>query len=453
MSERSGRAAAIGARLEQALGAPLAEEPRQLSGGASQETWVFALHGEDGPRRLVLQLLRPDRAADRDLRPALLRAAAAAGVTVAPVVADDSGDEALGSWVVVEHVEGTADPADILAGEGVPPAAEIIDGLAAELAAIHRMEMEGLPHVEDALAQLREIHDGLGEPHPVFELAFRELEAGRPAQSRTTLVHADFRMGNVMVGPKGITAVLDWELAHTGDPLQDLGWLCVNAWRFGRPDRPVAGLGTREQLLDAYARHSGVGVDPADLRWWELFGNLRWGVICVMQAHVHLSGHAQSLEHAVIGRRAAEVEWDLLELLDPGGAAPDQGPEEGAEPPSLHDRPTGAELIDAIRGELGDHVLPALEGRPAFRTRVALRALGMIGRQIAAASRHAALREQVLERLGADSEAELGQGIHAGDFEGRRDELLGGLRPLTRAKLEVANPRHLEPIPTEETEK
>ena len=445
----SERAAAIGARLAEVLGTTLATEPRQLSGGASQETWVFdTMEG----RALVLQLLRPDRAGAEDLRPALLRAASAAGVTVAPLVADGTGDELLGSWVVIERVEGTADPGPIVSGEGVPPAAEIVDGLAAELAAIHRMELDGLPHIDDALAQLRDIHDGLGEPHPVFELAFRELEAGRPTQTRVTLVHADFRMGNVMFGAKGITAVLDWELAHIGDPLQDLGWLCVNAWRFGRPDRPVAGVGTREQLLDAYARHSGVEVDPADLRWWELFGNLRWGVICVMQAHVHLSGHAQSLEHAVIGRRAAEVEWDLLELLDPGGAARDQEPTDGAEPPTLHDRPTGAELIAAIRGELGEHVLPTLEGRPEFRTRVALRALGMIGRQIAAASRHAALREQVLERLGAGSEAELGQSIRAGDFDGRRDELLEGLRPLTRAKLEVANPRHLEPIPTEETE-
>lgn len=450
----SERAAAIGARLAQVLDAPLAEEPRQLSGGASQETWVFAIEGDAGPRPLVLQLLRPDRAGAEDLRPALLRAAAAAGVTVAPLVADGAGDDLLGSWVVIERVGGTADPGPILAGEGVPAAEEIIDGLAAELAAIHRMELEGLPHVDNALAQLREIHEGLGEPHPVFELAFRELEAARPGQTRTTLVHADFRMGNVMVGSQGITAVLDWELAHTGDPLQDLGWLCVNAWRFGRPDRPVAGLGTREQLLDAYARHSGVEVDLADLSWWELFGNLRWGVICVMQGHVHLSGHAQSLEHAVIGRRAAEVEWDLLELLDPGGARRGEELEGGddAEAPTLHDRPTAAELIAAIRGELGDHVLPALEGRPAFRTRVALRALGTIGRQIATASRHAALREVMLQRLGAGSEAELGQSIARGDFDERREELLGCLRPLTRAKLEVANPRHLEPIPMEETE-
>ena len=71
--------------------------------------------------------------------------------------------------------------------------------------------------------------------------------------------------------------MLDWELAHIGDPVEDLGWLCVPAWRFARPDRPAAGLGTREQLLDAYARHAGVAVEPDALRWWELTGRCAGG--------------------------------------------------------------------------------------------------------------------------------------------------------------------------------
>ncbi|MEA2347773.1 MAG: hypothetical protein QOG62_1560 [Thermoleophilaceae bacterium] len=442
MSGRSDRASAIGERLAEVLGAPLAHEPRQLSGGASQETWVFEI--EPGSRPLVLQLLRPERAGPEDLRPRLLRAASEAGVTVAPLVAEGTGDEVLGSWIVVERVPGTADPKEILAGDGLPSPTQLIDGLAAELAAIHRMKVDGLPHVDDALAQLREVHDGLGEPHPVFELAFRELEQSRPAAGRSAVVHADFRMGNVMMGPEGITAVLDWELTHTGDPLQDLGWLCVRAWQFGRPDRPVAGLGSRDELLAAYARHSGVEVAAEDLGWWELFGNLRWGVICVMQAHVHLSGAANSLEHAVIGRRACEVEWDLLELLDPGGDPDPRPTETTPSPATLHDRPTAGELVDAIRAELGDHVLPGLEGRAAFRTRVALRALGILERQMATAPADDALRRAVLGRLGAEDEADLGRRVRAGEFDHRRAELLSGLRALVRAKLTAANPGHLE---------
>jgi aminoglycoside phosphotransferase (APT) family kinase protein len=446
MSERSERAGAIATRLGDVLGSAVTDGPRQLSGGASQETWVF---DTDDGRALVLQLLRPDRAGGDDHRPALLSAAASAGVSVAALVADGADDELLGSYVVVERLEGTADPAQILSGEDVPDAQALVDMLAAELAALHTMEVDGLPHVEDALEQLRNVHDGLGEPHPVFELVFRDLAEARPPAGRQTLVHGDFRMGNILVGREGISAVLDWELCHIGDPLQDLGWLCVRAWQFDRPDRPVAGLGSRESLLAAYARHSGYEVSPEALRWWELFGNLRWGVICVMQANIHLGGHAQSLEHAVIGRRACEVEWDLLDLLDPGGGARSVLVTKGAGR-TLHDRPTAEELIGAIRGELGDHVLPDLEGRPAFRMRVALRALGTIGRQIAAASAHAELREKVLTDLGAPDEAILGGMIRAGDFDGRREKLLEGLRQLTHAKLEVANPRHLEPIPTEE---
>ena len=129
----------------------------------------------------------------------------------------------------------------------------------------------------DQLALLRQMHDQLGEPHPTFEFAFRALQADRPPAAPRTLVHGDFRIGNLMVGEDGVTGVLDWELAHVGEPVEDLGWLCVRAWRFMRPDRPAAGLGTREELLAAYEHHAAVEVDPAALRWWELAGTLRWG--------------------------------------------------------------------------------------------------------------------------------------------------------------------------------
>jgi hypothetical protein len=348
---------------------------------------------------------------------------------------------------VVERVEGTADPRGILAGEGVPEADALLDGLAAALAAVHRMRVdEGLVRlVADPLAQIRAMHDELGQVHPTFELAFRELEAGRPESSRSGFVHGDFRMGNVLVGPGGVAAVLDWELAHLGDQLEDVGWLCVRAWRFGRPDRPAAGLGSREALAAAYERHAGVEVDREALRWWELFGTLRWGVICVVQAFTHLSGAVRSLEHAVIGRRACEVEWDLLELLDPGRAAvaaPDEGTAGG---PSLHDRPTAAELLDAARSELGEDVLPGLEGRAAFQLRVALRAMGIVERELRHAPAHAALHAEALRSLGAAGEAELAAAIRDGAFDDRREELLAALRTTVRAKLEAANPRHLEP--------
>jgi hypothetical protein len=231
--------------------------------------------------------------------------------------------------------------------------------------------------------------------------------------------------------------------------VEDLGWLCVPAWRFERPQLPAAGLATREELIAAYERHAGLELDPAALRWWELAGTLRWGVICVMQAFTHLSGAQPSVEHAVIGRRACEVEWDLLEMLDADGTASPPAREGSAgaqaEPSrSLHDRPTAVELIDAARGALGAEVLPLLEGRASFELRVALRALGIVRRELTHAGEHASVRHAALARLGAADEAELAAAVRRGDFEDRDAELLELLRTLVLAKLEVAHPGYAE---------
>ncbi|MFI7640093.1 phosphotransferase family protein [Nonomuraea sp. NPDC049400] len=185
------------------------------------------------------------------------------------------------------------------------------------LAAIHRMPPSCLPQeavAEDPLRRWRDVLDLLGEPHPVFELALRRLAADRPPGTRRTVVHGDFRNGNLIVGPEGIRAVLDWELAHLGDPLEDLGWLCVKAWRFGSP-LPVGGFGGYDELISSYERAGGHPVDRDALRWWETFGVLKWGVICVMQTMRHLRGGARSVELAAIGRRVCENEWDLLRML------------------------------------------------------------------------------------------------------------------------------------------
>jgi len=128
-------------------------------------------------------------------------------------------------------------------------------------------------------------------------------------------VHGDFRLGNLMIGADGLRAVLDWELAHLGDPMEDLGWLCVKAWRFGSP-KPVAGVGDYRELIDAYAAESGLDVDPDVVHWWEVLGTLKWGIMCIMQAQSHLSGAARSHELAAIGRRVCENEHDLFLALE-----------------------------------------------------------------------------------------------------------------------------------------
>jgi aminoglycoside phosphotransferase (APT) family kinase protein len=182
------------------------------------------------------------------------------------------------------------------------------------LHAVDPAPVPGLPAV-DQVAQYRELLDTLGQPHPTFELALRWLEDHRPAPTGAALVHGDFRLGNVIVGEEGLRAVLDWELAHIGDPMEDLGWLCVKAWRFGSR-LPVAGVGEYRQLFEAYEAASGAVVDADVVRWWEVLGTVKWGVMCIVQTSVHLNGMSRSHELATIGRRVCENEYDVFLALD-----------------------------------------------------------------------------------------------------------------------------------------
>jgi aminoglycoside phosphotransferase (APT) family kinase protein len=307
--------------LEPALGeGVVVEELARLPGGASRETWSFVATAPDTiARRLVLRRDPPGApVSGLRLESALLRAAARMGVPVPAVVAsggEDAGLEA--AFVVMEFVAGETIPRRILRE---PRYAEARSSLAEQcgrtLAAIHRIPLGEVPGLAggDPLEGLRTMLDRLGQPHPAFELGFRWLAETRPVRSGEVVVHGDFRNGNLIIGPDGIRAVLDWELAHLGDPLEDLGWLCVKAWRFGHA-LPVGGFGTVEQLVEAYAASGGQPVDTAAVRWWTALGTLRWGIICIVQAVTHTSGAVRSVELAAIGRRVCEVEWDLLELL------------------------------------------------------------------------------------------------------------------------------------------
>ena len=313
--------------LVDALGDKAVEvrELRRLSGGASRETWSFeAWRGDGSYSGLVLRRDPPGAPGSGMGREArLLSAAADAGVPVPGIVAASDDQAELGSsFIVMERVEGETIPRHILRDEelaGVRPQLAAQCGQA--LAGIHRIPVGDVPELEhvDQVEAFRVVLDQLGEPHPAFEIGFRWLEANRVGGERTAVVHGDFRNGNLIVGPDGIRAVLDWELAHLGDPMEDLGWLCVKSWRFGQP-LPVGGFGTYEQLLDAYEQASGTAVDRAALRWWQTRGTLKWGIMCIMQAARHTSGAVPSVELAAIGRRVCEMEWDLLALVAPGRA-------------------------------------------------------------------------------------------------------------------------------------
>ncbi|MEY3013896.1 MAG: hypothetical protein RIT45_2631 [Pseudomonadota bacterium] len=178
-----------------------------------------------------------------------------------------------------------------------------------------------LDPVADALDALSRQLEAMHEPHPALRWVLRWLRANAPSAPEVCLVHGDFRVGNFLVSPAGLQAVLDWEFSHWGAPEEDLAWICVRDWRFGRLDLPAGGIGSREALVAAYERAAGRRVAAADLHWWEVMGNARWAAGAVHQAERVLSGDETDLEYVAIGRRAAEMEWEALRLARRGPAA------------------------------------------------------------------------------------------------------------------------------------
>jgi aminoglycoside phosphotransferase (APT) family kinase protein len=301
--------------LSRALGDAEVTDLRRLSGGASRETWRFRADGRD----LVVQRQRAGDVRDMLGEAAVVRAAAQAGVPVPELVAAERNADG-SAWMVLAAVEGETIARKIQRDDDFAAARTVVvPQLGAALARIHRIDTTAVPQLDriDQVAYYTELLDGLGQPHPVLELVRNWLLDHAPdaASAAETVVHGDFRLGNVIVGDDGLRAVIDWELAHLGDPMEDLGWLCVKAWRFGGSP-PVAGLGDYDELFAAYEAAGGAAVDPEVVRWWEVLGTWKWGVMCILQANVHLSGTARSHELAAIGRRVCENEYDLFLALD-----------------------------------------------------------------------------------------------------------------------------------------
>lgn len=298
----------------------------RLSGGASRETWTFELVEDDGTaRRLVLRRDPPGAPAssDRSTEAVVLERAAAAGVPVPAVLWTGNADELGSPGFVMTHVEGETIARRILRDEEFAGARERMAAQCGDiLARIHSVPIDGIaglpaPDEDPAAAVLDQyagLLDSLGEPHPAFELALRWLTHRMPEPGPRTLVHGDFRNGNLMVGPHGVTAVLDWELVHVGAAWEDLAWLCTRSWRFGGSGE-VGGFGDRADLYRAYERASGAPVDAGAVHWWEVMSSVKWGVMTIVQAFTHLWGHVRSLELAAIGRRTVETEYDVLQLI------------------------------------------------------------------------------------------------------------------------------------------
>jgi aminoglycoside phosphotransferase (APT) family kinase protein len=406
--------------LEPVTGPVEITDVSRLSGGASRETWSFAANG----RPLILRRDppgRPGAPGSMRLEADAMRACHRAGLRVPEVLLDDAGSLLDTAGLVMSAVPGETLARRILRDEQFTTAREVlVDQLGHFLAGLHAIDPAQVPGATevDELDRYWTSYTAVPDRSPTFENTYEWLAANRPPRTATTLVHGDLRMGNLVVDAHGLGAVIDWELVHLGDPVEDLAWLCVKAWRFGMP-LEVGGVGTIDQLIAAYEGAGGQVVDRDAFHWWHVQKTLQWGIGCMGQAWAHLSGAVRSHELAAIGRRVAEQEWDLIELLAPDAwmaARSAPPPAVVDDEPGLYGRPTARELLEATRGFLADDVMANTSGRLSFHARVAANMLAIVERE---------LTQAPSTWDGADDWPSLAMAV--------------------RDKLAVANPKHLWP--------
>ncbi len=254
-----------------------------------------------------------------------------AGVAVPHVhLVRTDGDLVGGPFMVSDFVDGETVPRRVLrlvAETGI--GALVVRQLGETLARLHAVDpsvapptlrrLEGGPPAAAALAAMTAAVDELPQRRPVLELGLRWLGRRLPAPPvRESIVHSDVRNGNLIVGPDGLRAVLDWEGAlASGDPMQDLAWPALRMWRFREDEREIGGFAGRSPFVAGY-ESAGGAFDEDRFRWWKVEGTLRWAVGLAGQAMSYLDGRVPSIVMAASGRRVSELEWDLLMLIRPG---------------------------------------------------------------------------------------------------------------------------------------
>jgi aminoglycoside phosphotransferase (APT) family kinase protein len=310
-------------RLQGLLGSPVElTGARLVAGGASKEAWAVDVSAPAGPLELLVRragggVIHADTLSlEHEYR--VIEAAFAAGVRVPRpygYLGELDGREAFATELVAGETIGrriVSRPELEQARQALPLA------LADEIAKVHSIPAAELPFLtaRDVLVRLEQELDSVGEPHPAIELGLHWLRERRPPAALSPVVlHGDFRIGNVVVSERGLAYVLDWEFAHLGDPLEDVAWPIVRAWRFGADGLRLGGVGEVEPYLERYCELTGREIVVGDLDWWEVLGNAKWAIGALTQSRRHLSGQERSVELAVLGRLAAEMEYELLDLL------------------------------------------------------------------------------------------------------------------------------------------
>jgi len=299
-----------------------------LTGGASKEIWKFEVNANGKSDRYILRRgsgVEGPLAIKTSDEAKIQKTVRKLGAQVPEIVAVSSLDEELGDAYIMKFVDGESIARKILRDEEYK---NTLPKLAFEcgqsIAKIHQADINEFPFlpsktVFEQINDLYQTYVSFNQPSPVFEYTHLWLKKQNFGEINDALVHGDFRLGNIIVGKDGLKSVIDWELAHIGNPLQDLGWICGNSWRFGNTNKVVGGFGDLADLLKGYNSVSNYHVDENMVKAWQVFGTFRWGVICLIQASAHLTGSINSVEKAAIGRRVSETEIDIVDLLFLGG--------------------------------------------------------------------------------------------------------------------------------------
>jgi aminoglycoside phosphotransferase (APT) family kinase protein len=403
----------------------------RLSGGASQETYRITIASPEGDRLLAMR-----RAAGGEegeitaqhpglaVEALLMQVARAQGVPEPKVHYVLQPQDGIGAGFIMQWLEGEALGARIVKApelDAVRPQLAHMFGVT--LARIHSIDLQAtgldqhLQHLtpEDYVRQTWERYQAFETPQPMIDFTARWLLDNLPSNYTPSLVHNDYRNGNVMVDTSGIVAVLDWEVAHIGDPMRDLGWMLTHSWRFGRAHLPVGGFGTADDFYAGYESVTGVAVDPQAVKFWQVFGSFWWAVGCLGMAEHYRNGPDQSVERPGIGRRSSECQVDCVNLLIPG-------PVSLVEPQTDNvyvDMPRADELLKSVTDFLREQVMSETTGRTQFLARVAGNSLDIVQREMALGETAAGQERERLRTLLASPETDLMQ---------LREQLVQGLR-------------------------
>ena len=399
MSERNdGKDKVFEAAICRALGRHFSAEVhltslRRLSGGASQETYCLeALVGQQ-TRKFALRRAPGGTSVLGEAGPGLMtearimQVARKAQVPEPDIVYVLRPEDGLGDGFIMDWLSGETLGArinKIPELDGIRP--ELARDCGRILARIHNIDLDAsglranLQEVSTPgfVHQVWDRHKSSGLPVPMIDFIARWLLENLPPDQDPRLVHNDFRNGNLMVTPNGINAVLDWELAHIGDPVRDIGWICTNSWRFGQTENVVGGFGKLDDLLDGYEQESGRRISTQHVTFWEVFGSFWWAVNCIAIYEPYRNGTDPSVERPVVARRSSEAQVDCCNLIIPGPLN-DTAPL-GAQ--SSVDLPDVQTLLSSVATFLRDDLRQELEGRHKFMSLVAANSLGIVEREL-----------------------------------------------------------------------